>query len=247
MKYFITYLFFLVFFYSCNNEHEISFERQSISSENCKNCPHVAIEVPKAIGSEKVISIINSSIEEELISLLDYDDTFEVTSLTEAIISFKNGYLSIQEKFADENANWEVDVIGTVIYQDEKFITIALDASIFTGGAHGYHTKRLLNFDKQKGEELSNETLFKDLDAFRDYTEQLFRKKEGIPEDKPINHTGFMFEEDIFHLPENMGFTEKGFFLIYNKYEIASYADGSIVMLIPYEDVKKHLHITPIN
>jgi hypothetical protein len=50
-----------------------------------------------------------------------------------------------------------------------------------------------------------------------------------------------MFEKDHFYLPENIGFTEKGIKLLYNQYEVASYADGPIELTLPYKDIRKFL------
>ncbi|TFG74190.1 MAG: DUF3298 domain-containing protein, partial [Flavobacteriales bacterium] len=58
-----------------------------------------------------------------------------------------------------------------------------------------------------------------------------------IPLDKPINQTGLMFEQDTFYLPENIGFTKDGLQLLYNPYEVASYADGTIVLTLSYQEV----------
>jgi len=74
-----------------------------------------------------------------------------------------------------------------------------------------------LNFDKKKGLELENAELFKNSDNFQAFAEKMFRQKEAIPKDKSINYTGFMFEQDTFYLPENIGFTKEGLKLLYNK------------------------------
>jgi hypothetical protein len=50
-----------------------------------------------------------------------------------------------------------------------------------------------------------------------------------------------MFEKDSFYLPENIGFTKEGVKLLYNQYEVASYADGTIELTLPYNEVKKYL------
>jgi hypothetical protein len=65
--------------------------------------------------------------------------------------------------------------------------------------------------------------------------------QEKIPEGEPINSTGYMFERDTFYLPQNIGFTQDGVKLLYNEYEVASYADGPVELLLPYKEVKKYL------
>ena len=50
-----------------------------------------------------------------------------------------------------------------------------------------------------------------------------------------------MFEGDSFHLSENLGYTQEGLQLIYNQYEVASYADGPIVLTLPYNEINLYL------
>ena len=52
-----------------------------------------------------------------------------------------------------------------------------------------------------------------------------------------------MFEDELFKLPETMGFTKNGLQLIYNRYEVASYSDGPVVLTLPYDEVDTYLAI----
>ena len=232
-------------FFGCQNETKLAFEPHTFTNDTCSDCPQVSIAIPRALGQAKISKTINTALEEELISLLSFDDELEVSSIEDALKSFKNGYLELQELYDDEPTNWEAKIEGSISYEDANFITIILDSYLFTGGAHGYTSKRFLNFDKKKGIELENDELFKNTEDFREFAEEMFRRKEKIPEDKSINHTGFMFEQDSFYLPENIGFTEKGIKLLYNPYEVASYADGAIELVLPHSEIKKYLAKKP--
>ena len=64
-----------------------------------------------------------------------------------------------------------------------------------------------------------------------------------IPADSSINATGFWFEDDTFYLPETIGFQDSSIIILYNPYDIASYADGTIEIIIPLEDVESHLKV----
>ena len=64
-----------------------------------------------------------------------------------------------------------------------------------------------------------------------------------IPEDKPINSTGFWFENNTFYLPESIGFTKENVILLYNQYEIASYSSGPVELEISLEKVLPYLKI----
>ena len=111
--------------------------------------------------------------------------------------------------------------------------------ALFTGGAHGYTSVSFLNFDPQTGELLTQKELFDP--SFSSFAEEVFRQKNGIPENEPINSTGFLFDEEKFQLPKNIGFSEKKVLLRYNPYEVASYADGSLLLEIPLEEARKYL------
>ncbi|NNE76731.1 MAG: DUF3298 domain-containing protein, partial [Pricia sp.] len=104
-----------------------------------------------------------------------------------------------------------------------------------------YSSKRFLNFDKRKGRELENWQLFRNREDFQLFAERKFRNQEDIPLQGPINSTGFMFEKDSFYLPENIGFTKEGVKLLYNPYEVASYADGPIILTLPFKEVAPFL------
>jgi hypothetical protein len=138
---------------------------------------------------------------------------------------------------------WEAKVNGTIIFENKDVLTIKLESYIYTGGAHGYGTNRFLNFDKIKEVELDRQELFKNEDEFKTFTETIFRKQENVPADATINSTGFMFETENFYLPENIGYTDKGLLLFYEPYEIASFADGPIILTILYNDANKFLKI----
>jgi len=81
------------------------------------------------------------------------------------------------------------------------------------------------------------------LEGFESYAETAFRKKYEIPADVNINNTGFWFEDDKFHLPETVGFTADSLLLLYNPYEIASYAAGAVTLNIPLEEVSTFISI----
>jgi hypothetical protein len=194
-----------------------------------------------AIGNKKLDETINTALREEIIFILKYDDEVDAGSIDMAIKSFQNEFAKLREKFPEESTQWEATINGEVTFENERILTIRLDYYLFTGGAHGYGSTRFLNFDKTKTLELNNEELFKDILDFEGFAEAKFREQEGIRSSESINSTGFMFEEDLFYLPENMGFTKEGLQLFYEQYEVASYADGPIILTLPFEEIQQYL------
>ncbi|HLT50934.1 MAG TPA: DUF3298 and DUF4163 domain-containing protein [Arenibacter sp.] len=243
MKTFFPCFLFLIAIWGCKNEGQLAFEPQEIKSESCGDCPQVIINIPKAQGNDPLSAAINNAIKEEVLSLLIYDDQMEANTIEEAILSFKNGYLELKKLYPDEPIGWEAKIDGVLTYEDKNVLTIQMDSYSFTGGAHGFSTTRFLNFDKNKALEIEIGELFIDSLAFQDFAEAKFRDQENIPATESINSTGFMFENDVFYLPRNIGFTDDGLLLVYERYEVASYADGPIRLTLPYPEIGRFLKL----
>ncbi|MCK0161382.1 DUF3298 and DUF4163 domain-containing protein [Allomuricauda sp. F6463D] len=238
-KYFGT-IFFLSLLTGCQTENKLTFEPTQLIGENCEGCPLIEINIPTALDDSAVSEAINRSVQEEIISILSFTEDETIDNVDKALQSFTSSYKELKAKFSDE-VPWEATIDGEIVYEDENIITLLLNSYSFTGGAHGYASTSFLNFDKRQGEELENWELFDDMDGFEDFAETKFRIQEKIPQDENINATGFMFEGDSFFLSQNMGYTKEGLQLIYNQYEVASYADGPIVLLLPYNEINLYL------
>lgn len=226
---------------SCQDSRNVTFESLSLENTRCKECPEVSIDVPKALGNKKLAKSINLALREEIISKLTFDDEINVETIQQAIESFTDGYFELKKIYPDETIGWKATINGMITFENNELITIELRSYLFTGGAHGYGSTNYLNFNKKRGGKIGPRELFEDREGFQKYAETQFRLQQNIPANKSINSTGFMFEKDHFYLPENIGFTEKGLKLLYNQYEVASYADGPIELTLPYKDVQKFL------
>ena len=243
MKTRIICTLFLFACISCEKDRKLTFEATTFDLENCENGPVVNITVPKAWGTSKIVRTVNDVVNEEIISLLNFDEDNYAETINSAVESFRKEYRTLKERFPEESMPWEAEIQGDVVFEDDYILTIRLKSYLFTGGAHGYSTIRFLNFDKRKGAQLENSKLFKNKEAFMDLAEAKFRSQEKIPATQSINSTGFMFDGEAFYLPENIGFTPEGIQLLYNQYEVASYADGPIILTLPYEEVKEYLTV----
>lgn len=243
MKSFRYLLLIFLLSAGCGKEEKMVFEKRIYEGENCSGCPEIKIELPIALDTRKISETVNDALKEEVISLLAYDQDQPPADIPEAVTSFKKGFEKLQNEFPDETVPWEADIEARVSFENEELLTIGLNSYIFTGGAHGYGSTRYLNFHKKSGRELDNSELFRNHKRFAEFAEDQFRSQQGIFPDRPINSTGFMFERNEFYLPENIGFTENGLKLLYNPYEVASYADGTIELLLPYNDVKRFLKL----
>ncbi|KQC30809.1 DUF3298 and DUF4163 domain-containing protein [Flagellimonas eckloniae] len=234
-------ILFLLLTIGCENEDKLTFEPYEIDEGACGNCPQIEISIPKALDKTRLAKTINTTLEEEIIALLSFDEEKEIVSMEDAVYSFTNSYRELINRFPDETIGWEAKVNSEVIYEDKNTISLVFNTYTFTGGAHGYGSTTFLNFDKLKEMEVENWELFTNTEGFEKFAETKFRIQEAIPQDENINTTGFMFDGDVFHLAENIGYTPDGIQLIYNQYEIASYADGPIILTLPYAEANKYL------
>jgi len=220
---------------SCSSDSATALKIREFEGAACGDCPKVQISIPEARENTVLGKTVNTSIREEIIELLDFDQNKKAVDIPGAIDAFTGGFRNLQEEFPEELTGWEASVAGTRSYEDPYLLTIKLETYVFTGGAHGYGATRYLNFAKKSGAELSGGELLKDPRAFSEFAERVFREKYDIPAGAPINSTGFMFEDNEFTLPENIGLSADAIVLHYNPYEVASYADGSLILEIPLE------------
>mgnify|MGYP001397345895 CR=1 FL=1 len=233
---------------SCSFNAPLKFEETSISAENfdsclSTNCPSIKIHYLKASGNNQKSNKVNRHIEDVLIDIVAAaeDDRNYITHVSEAVQFFIDDFKRFQEDFGNNYIDYDVDTFMQVSYQSETLVSIELNYYLFTGGAHGINGTRFINFNAKTGDLLPNETLFNSSEEFIAFCENKFRAMFQIPEDRSINATGFWFERDSFQLPENIGFTETEMILHYNQYEIASYAEGPIILTIPIEEVEQYL------
>jgi hypothetical protein len=233
---------------SCNFEKPLHFEEKVVSQADLKaceteNCPTILVHYLKAIENDAKSKKINSIIQKSLIEKIavNEDDISGLLSIDDAINYFIDDFRSFIEEFGNIFVSYDVDTQMQLLYQSEDYVSLELNYYLFTGGAHGYSGTNFLNFNAQTGELLDINDLFKDSEGILNYCESIFRKTFDIAEGRSINSSGFWFEGDQFHLPENIGFTDTEMILHFNQYEIASYAEGPIILTIPLTEVEQFL------
>jgi hypothetical protein len=226
-------LFCLVsIFISCETETKIVFEETEITTQNNSV---VSINIPKASGTINIAKNINEGISNAITDILNFGELDAATiSIEELIINFNDEFNTFKNNFPDSVQEWEIQIDGDIMYQSSEIISIALTSYVDTGGAHGVLTITFLNFDTETGLLISNAKLFTDNKAINDMTKSYFVK---IINEKEIS----VFDDDEFQLPENIGYSEDGILILYNVYEVASYADGIIQFTIPFNEISSSL------
>ena len=244
MKYILTLGLLFLLMTSCTNE--LIFEEQSFQKKTAlpcqKDCPHINVKLPIA----KNVPIVADSINKKVFSVMKEiiyvgEKPYTSTDYEGLLTAFIDSYEQMQRENPKDVFGWEGEIEGRVLYQTDSILNIEIKHYTYTGGAHGYTGRRSLIFDPATGKSIADEYLFRDIAAFRKFAEQKFRAAYQLTAEEPINAKGLMFEEDRFQLPQTYFFTDDGFLLYYNVYEIASYADGPKELLIPYDEMKPYL------
>lgn len=251
MNYSRLFVFTLLIITGCREEVSLVFSSEVFTEQDlhiCQNepCSEVIIDYPVASGDVSVSEKINSAIESRIIDglFLGEDDNPWAKNIPEAATQFIMAYRDYQPDLPSEldPGGYEADISIENTHQTETLVCFRCYKYLFTGGAHGYGGISFLFFDAETGESLDLEALVSDYSEFEKFAETRFREQFDVPTSGSINATGFLFEDDKFYLPEAVGIVEDKMVLIYNPYEIASYADGPITLEIQLDEIQNYIN-----
>jgi hypothetical protein len=246
---FLAFYCFLFVLIGCEKKESLSFSSESFTEESlelCKevSCPKVTVNYIEAVGELTVSEKINAKIKSFIIaSLFLGEGNPQATTIPEAAVDFIKMYRIHNAEFPGMAAEYFAEIDITQLNNSQEIISFEMRQYQYTGGAHGYGSSFFMNIDPKTGEELTTSQIFKDVKAFRDFTEKKFREEYEIASSASINSKGFWFENDTFNLPQEIGFTDDRVIILYNQYDIASYADGPIELEIPLEEISPFLKI----
>ncbi|MBL4662844.1 MAG: DUF4163 domain-containing protein [Flavobacteriaceae bacterium] len=250
MNHLFRLLIVLIILSGCANEPVLIFSSEEFTEaqlEICKTeaCSSVSIDYLIASGNSIVSEKINTAIASYIIDALFLGDDEKPTAqnIEDAAKDFIMAYRDHQPDIpADlDFGGYEAEVTVRKTYQNEQIISAETIFFMFTGGAHGYGGTSFLNFDISTGELIQNKGLFVSFSEFVAFAETKFKKANNMAQNDNINASGFWFKDDIFYLPEAIGFDESNLIIVYNSYEITSYASGPIVLEIPLAEVTPFL------
>ena len=110
----------------------------------------------------------------------------------------------------------------------------------FTGGAHPNSYYAVLNFNPETGEEIVLGNILKE-----DYDEPLteilinnLAKQLQVEDIEGIKEKGYLYQDYEMFISNNFILDNEKIVFIYNKYEIAPYAVGDIMIDVTYEELK---------
>lgn len=168
------------------------------------------------------------------------------SSISEWFANYKSNYESQAQQYT-EDAKIDAESMGENFYGyslnysakaarlDNRIASIILDESSYTGGAHGYDYMYGITFDTQTGEEITFEKLGVSKEEIRPFIDEYIRQKR---------EEGYTFDfyedtiDDLLTSPSAWYLNGNGLNIVFNAYEIASYAEGRTIVTIPYSEME---------
>jgi len=172
------------------------------------------------------------------------DRTIGFKKIADAYLSdYKKEIIELQEKGPDrgfsEWMNYTNNSQQSVVYNDNGFVVIDFLADEYTGGAHGNYGSIMYCLDvKNKKQMVLSDIVKVDSNALQTLLEKNLRKLYNI---KPQDKISTVLFDDFLKANHNFYFSSNGLAFLYNPYEVASYAQGQIVVFIPFTELKPYL------
>jgi hypothetical protein len=143
-----------------------------------------------------------------------------------------------KEEVKDLDTNYNIhreERLNTwVLFNSDGWLILESFTFSYTGGAHGNYGSNFLNIDLQRGKIWKlNDVIAGDTARLRPLLTEAARKYFRL---KPGEKLGDrLLQLDAPTVAGNFYITPRGLTFVYSPYEIASYAQGSISLFIPYE------------
>jgi hypothetical protein len=135
--------------------------------------------------------------------------------------------------------NYTNNTQQSVSYNDNGYVVIDFLADAYTGGAHGNYSSVMYCLDvKNKKQMVLSDIVKIDSNTLQGILERNLRKEYNIKAKDALSTVLF---DDFIKPNNNFYFNSNGIAFMYNPYEVASYAQGQIVVFVPYADLKTYL------
>lgn len=223
--------------------YELVLQEYSEREANCsgEKCTEVKIVLPFLKGGDTLIAAeINNKIEDQYRQLIKsrLPEPRSTGPWESLAASFIEGYELFKMEFPDDPTSWYLYLEGgeSSIVADTVFTVIVSDSE-FMGGAHGNTATLLQSYSLKDGMRIDLVERYGS--RLKEVAEEKFRAHHGISANEPLNEAGFIFPEEGFILPDNIGYTAKGLMLFYNPYEVAPYSTGTTVLTIPLSELEE--------
>lgn len=183
-------------------------------------------------------TLLDSIYAKEQLNLSHYDRQ----SLTRAIRDSEQNYYNETKKDTEEysptfHQTWNRASNMELVSNENELMTIKYSGSGYTGGAHGYYYEFYKIFDLATNETLQLKDIVENRNA-EVWNEIL--KDNFLKEDLERGQADMLLVQEI-PLNDNFYLDREHLYFLYNQYEIAAYAAGTILIKVPLKDIKPFL------
>ena len=173
-------------------------------------------------------------------------------SITEACVKFiaqrKKEYLELLPEYINSKENdmpavwfYNYYIANSEVEKGYKgYINYTIKWEEFTGGVHPYSFYTVLNFNHETGEEIVLSDILKE-----NYEEPLTKilidnlaQQLQVENIEGIKEKGYLYRDNEMFISNNFILDNEKIVFIYNKYEIAPYAFGDIMINVTYDELK---------
>ncbi|SKB39427.1 protein of unknown function [Parapedobacter luteus] len=137
---------------------------------------------------------------------------------------------------------WTSESHAKVYRITPSYLELIINASSYTGGAHGNYATVFVHYDLTDRsflglDDVVAKTFQNELAAV---AERYFRKQENLDVNQSLEDRYF-FDQGRFRLPDNFALERDSMLFLYNIYEIKPYVDGQTELRVPYREIERLL------
>lgn len=188
-------------------------------------------------GNPGVADAINQSVQRAMLGYAFWADIpnlpFQV-ALDTAMRRMETTYRQTLADTPDYDNIWENKVDGRVVFQNNKYLSVALSGYSFTGGAHPNTFVTMTTYDLSTGLAVPVAAMVQDTGMVIKLLEAAFRKDKNIPANEATREHLLV---EHFALPANAVVEATGIRFFYNPYELAAYVYGPTDVLLTWEQL----------
>lgn len=249
-KTYIVTVLLTVIFCGCNSDSDtlkpVEDTTQNIiftSGQGCAGnpedrCLRFELKIPTSESLE-LVKGIEDSIREFAFRHPTTGELLDEKTLKSAINTM---YEEAVKENPDNDMRWFIAREAKVISRTEKAVCVSYFESSYLGGAHpnSFTIYKVYNPVNGRRQALSHLFDVSELKKMRVLAEQKFRKQQGMNDTSTYAYNGYWFTGNRFELTDNAALTDSSVIFLYNPYDIASYAQGSISLEIKFAEIKSN-------
>ena len=212
-----------------------------------ENAPKLTIDIALPhfdLGNEQANAKMESTLAEGLFF-------YDIPTLKEACAYYVAEQKTMFNELRDEYNNWSegeippglmrcyCDITGHTETGYKGYISYIMTREEYWGGAHPSTVNAVTSFDPETGCEITLDDIFKE-----GYEEELLAmlvdqlmKDERASTIEELYDAGYYMDTDMY-ISQNFILGNEGVTFLYNRYEIAPYAKGDILITLDYETLK---------